>query len=49
MIDWGLVAKIWAGYGVNIIVLVILLGVVWIVGLAVQRLLTRGTKGPKKE
>jgi Na+-transporting methylmalonyl-CoA/oxaloacetate decarboxylase gamma subunit len=49
MIDWELVAKIWAGYGVNIIVLVILLAVVWIVGLAVQRLLTRGTKDPKKE
>jgi Na+-transporting methylmalonyl-CoA/oxaloacetate decarboxylase gamma subunit len=49
MIDWGLVEKIWAGYGVNIIVLVILLAAVWIVGLAVQRLLTKGTKGPKKE
>jgi Na+-transporting methylmalonyl-CoA/oxaloacetate decarboxylase gamma subunit len=49
MIDWNLVAKIWVGYGVNIIVLVILIAAVWIVGLAVQRLLTKGTKGPKKE
>jgi len=49
MIDWELATKIWAGYGVNIIVMVILLATVWIVGLAVQRLLTKGTKGPKKE
>lgn len=37
MIDWGIVAKMWAGYGVNIIVLTILLLIAFIVGLVVQR------------
>jgi Na+-transporting methylmalonyl-CoA/oxaloacetate decarboxylase gamma subunit len=44
MIDWGLVAKIaGGGFGVTILVLVILCLVAWIVGLVVQK--TRaGTK-----
>ena len=48
MIDWGIVAKIWAGFGVNIIVLTILLLIAWIVGLVVQRLQVKGEGDSKK-
>jgi len=48
MIDWGIVTKIWAGYGVNIIVLTILLLMAWIVGLVVQRLQVKGEGDSKK-
>ena len=38
MIDWGLVAKIaGGGFGVTILVLVILSLVAWIIGLVVQK------------
>ena len=37
MIDWNIVAKIWAGFGANIVVLIILALVAWIVGLVVQK------------
>ena len=38
MIDWGLVAKIaGGGFGVTILVLIILSLVAWVVGLVVQR------------
>ena len=38
MIDWGLVAKIaGGGFGVTILVLIILALVAWVVGLVVQR------------
>ena len=38
MIDWGLVAKIaGGGFGVTILVLIILLLVAWVVGLIIQR------------
>ena len=38
MIDWGLVAKIaGGGFGVTILVLIILSLVAWVVGLIVQR------------
>jgi Na+-transporting methylmalonyl-CoA/oxaloacetate decarboxylase gamma subunit len=48
MTDWGIIARIWAGYGVNIIVLIILLLIVWIVGLVVQRLLAKSKIDSKK-
>jgi hypothetical protein len=48
VIDWHIVAEIWAGYSVNIIVLIILLLVAWIVGLVVQRLLVKGKTDLKK-
>jgi Na+-transporting methylmalonyl-CoA/oxaloacetate decarboxylase gamma subunit len=48
MIDWGIIARIWAGYGVNIIVLVILLLIVWIIGLVVQRLSAKSKEDSKK-
>ena len=38
MVDWGLVAKIaGGGFGVTILVLIILAVVSWIVGLIIQR------------
>lgn len=38
MVDWNLVAKIaGGGYGITIIVLVIILLVAWIMGLVVQK------------
>ena len=38
MIDWGLVAKIaGGGFGVTILVLIILSLVAWLVGLVIQR------------
>jgi hypothetical protein len=48
MIDWAIVAKIWAGYGVNIIVLTVLLLIAWIVGILVQRLRVKGKDNSKK-
>jgi Na+-transporting methylmalonyl-CoA/oxaloacetate decarboxylase gamma subunit len=38
MIDWGLVGEIaGGGYGLGILVLIILAVVIWIIGLVVQR------------
>ena len=38
MVDWSLVADVaGGGYGVTILVLAILAGVIWAVGLAMQR------------
>ena len=38
MIDWGLVAKVaGGGFGVTVLVLIILALVAWVVGLIVQR------------
>jgi len=48
MIDWNLVAKIaGGGFGVTILVLVILSLVAWVVGLVIQK--TRGTITESKE
>jgi Na+-transporting methylmalonyl-CoA/oxaloacetate decarboxylase gamma subunit len=52
MIDWGVLAKIWAAYGVNIIVLTILLLIAWVVGIVIQRTAkteTEDKESPKKE
>jgi len=48
MVDLGMVAKLWSAYGVNIIVLIILLLVAWIIGLIVQRSQVKGKEGSKK-
>lgn len=48
MIDWAIIAKIWAGYGVNIIVLIILLLIAFIVGLVVQKLRVKDEGDSKK-
>jgi len=48
MVDWGLTAKISSGYGVNIIVLIILLVIATIIGKAVQRSEAKGKEGEKK-
>jgi Na+-transporting methylmalonyl-CoA/oxaloacetate decarboxylase gamma subunit len=48
VVDWATVAKLWSGYGVNIIILVILLLVAWIIGLVIQRSEVKGKEGPKK-
>ena len=37
MIDWGIVAKMWGGFGVTIFVLITLSLVAWIVGLVIQK------------
>jgi len=48
MIEWGLVAKIaGGGFGVTILVLVILLLVAWVVGLIIQK--TKKTTAENKE
>ncbi len=42
MIDWNLAAKIaGGGFGVTILVLIILLAVTWIVGLVIQKYQTK--------
>jgi Na+-transporting methylmalonyl-CoA/oxaloacetate decarboxylase gamma subunit len=48
MVDSAMVAKLWSAYGVNIIVLIILLLVAWIVGLVIQRSQVKGKEGSKK-
>jgi hypothetical protein len=48
MIDWAIVAKLWSAYGVNIIVLIILLLIAWITGLVIQRSRGKGKEVSKK-
>ena len=49
MIDWDLVAKIaGGGFGVTILVLIILSLVAWIVGLVVQKSQAKGTEDANK-
>jgi len=50
MIDWNLVAKIaGGGFGVTILVLIILSLVAWIVGLVIQRIRVKGQETPAKD
>ena len=50
MIDWNLVAKIaGGGYGITILVLVILSLLAWIVGLVIQKTQAKGEEIPEKE
>lgn len=50
MIDWNLVAKIaGGGFGVTILVLIILSLLTWIVGLVIQRIPTKVREIPTKD
>ena len=50
MIDWNLVAKIaGGGYGVTILVLVILSLLAWVMGLVIQRTRAKGEETPEKK
>ena len=49
MIDWGIVAKMWGGFGVTILVLVILSLVAWVVGLVIQKSRAMKEKVPAEE
>ena len=50
MTDWGLVAEIaGGGFGVTILVLVILSLAAWIVGLIIQRVRAKPEETPKEE
>lgn len=48
MVDLAMVAKLWSAYGVNIIILIILLLIAWIIGLVIQRSQVKGKEGSKK-
>ena len=49
MIDWNIVAEMWGGFGVTILVLIILSLVAWIVGLIIQKSRAKGEKAPAEE
>ena len=49
MIDWSEIARAWAGYGVSILVLIILLLVAWVTGLVIQRVQTKEKEIPAKK
>ena len=49
MIDWNLVAKVaGGGFGVTILVLIILALIAWIVGLVIQKFQAKGKEIPAK-
>jgi len=48
MIDLAVVARLWSAYGVNIIVLLILLLIVWIIGQVMQRSQVKSKESLKK-
>jgi len=48
MVDLGMVARLWSAYGVNIIVLIILLLIAWIIGMVLQRSQAKGNESSKK-
>ena len=50
MIDWNLAAKIaGGGFGVTILVLIILALIAWIVGLVIQKFQAKGKEIPAKD
>ena len=49
MIDWGIVAEMWGGFGITILVLVILSLVAWLVGLVLQKTKARAKEAPEKD
>ena len=49
MIEWSKVAEGWAGFGVTILVLMILAVLAWIIGLVVQKVQARGEEVPEKK
>jgi Na+-transporting methylmalonyl-CoA/oxaloacetate decarboxylase gamma subunit len=48
MIDLAVVARLWSAYGVNVIVLLILLLIVWIIGQVMQRYQVKSKENLKK-
>lgn len=48
MVESAMVGKLWSAYGVNILVLIILLLIAWIIGLVIQRSQVKGKEGSKK-
>ncbi len=49
MIEWIKVAEAWAGFGVTILVLIILAVLAWIIGLVIQKVQARGEEVPEKK
>ena len=50
MIDWNIVANVaGGGFGVTILVLIILSLIAWIVGLVIQKVQAKGKEVPAKE
>ena len=50
MIDWSLVAKIaGGGFGVTVLVLIVLLLIAWISGLVIQKVQARGKEIPAED
>ena len=50
MVDWNIVAKVaGGGFGVTILVLIILSLVAWIVGLVIQKVQAKGEEVPAEE
>ena len=50
MIDWNLVAKVaGGGFGVTILVLIILALIAWIVGLVIQKFQAKGKEIPARD
>jgi len=49
MIEWSKVAEGWAGFGVTILVLVILSIIAWLIGLLIQRVRARGEEVTEKK
>jgi len=50
MIEWDLVAKVaGGGFGVTILVLIILAIIAWIVGLVIQKIQAKDEEIPEKE
>jgi len=48
MVDLAMVAKLWSAYGVNILVLIILLLIAWVMGLRIRRSQVKGRGGSTK-
>ena len=48
MVDLAMAARLWSAYGVNILVLIILLLIAWIVGLAIRRSRVKDKQGSEK-
>ena len=49
MIEWSKVAEGWAGFGVTILVLVILAVIAWITGLIIHRAQAKSEEVPEKK
>jgi Na+-transporting methylmalonyl-CoA/oxaloacetate decarboxylase gamma subunit len=47
--SWGIVAEMWGGFGITILVLVILCLVAWLVGLVLQKTRAKSKETPAKD